>query len=182
MKKWIATLLLAGFSVLAQAGEATVNNDPIFGGGTVTDPYDLGSLGAGSETALLVGVVGNANSSFLEYAVFNVSETVSVSGVATTLTLGFGWADIDNFTVSLWSGANSVLATFAGNNTTFDLGVLTAGDYSLQFTGTFSPFSDMGTYGVGLVAAPVPEPSTYALMLAGLGLVGFMARRRREVV
>lgn len=28
------------------------------------------------------------------------------------------------------------------------------------------------------VAAPVPEPETYALMLAGLGLVGFAARRR----
>ena len=27
--------------------------------------------------------------------------------------------------------------------------------------------------------APVPEPETYALMLAGLGLVGFMARGRR---
>jgi len=28
-------------------------------------------------------------------------------------------------------------------------------------------------------AAPVPEPETYALMLAGLGLVGFAARRNR---
>jgi hypothetical protein len=28
--------------------------------------------------------------------------------------------------------------------------------------------------------APVPEPETYAMMLGGLGLVGFMARRKRK--
>ena len=30
------------------------------------------------------------------------------------------------------------------------------------------------------INAPVPEPETYALMLAGLALVGFMARRQRQ--
>lgn len=31
------------------------------------------------------------------------------------------------------------------------------------------------------VTPPVPEPETYALMLAGMGVVGFVARRRRSV-
>lgn len=32
------------------------------------------------------------------------------------------------------------------------------------------------------VFAPVPEPQTYAMMLAGLGLMGFVARRRQQTL
>jgi len=31
-----------------------------------------------------------------------------------------------------------------------------------------------------LSTAPIPEPETYALMIAGLGLIGFVAHRRRK--
>ena len=48
---------------------------------------------------------------------------------------------------------------------------------------------DIGTIAAGTSASvgyeyvfsttPVPEPETYAMLLAGLGLMGFIARRRR---
>jgi hypothetical protein len=37
-------------------------------------------------------------------------------------------------------------------------------------------FEEWATVGV---SQPIPEPETYALMMAGLGVVGFMARRRK---
>lgn len=46
-----------------------------------------------------------------------------------------------------------------------------------------SSYGTGGTWRFDMVtvqAAPVPEPEAYALMLAGLGLVGFMARRRHR--
>jgi hypothetical protein len=50
------------------------------------------------------------------------------------------------------------------------------------FTGfTFTAKNPGGVSNLALYSttAPVPEPETYAMLLAGLGVVGFVARRRR---
>jgi hypothetical protein len=68
------------------------------------------------------------------------------------------------------------------------------GDLSFKFLGFVSdvPFTSVdihfttgpsidGALLDNLVYAPVPEPEAYAMLLAGLGLVGFIARRRKQV-
>ena len=78
-------------------------------------------------------------------------------------------------------GGGTLFATFAGDNVTNWIGTLGAGQYHLDISGVFGPNASGGQYSVALNAVPaVPEPETYALMLAGLGAVGFMARRRRQ--
>ena len=57
-------------------------------------------------------------------------------------------------------------------------------DFTLTLLGSDCPYGAHGGYvyldGFGS-ALPVPEPETYVMLLAGLGLVGFMARRRKEL-
>ncbi len=59
-------------------------------------------------------------------------------------------------------------------------GVYTA-QFSLVNIGSNTAVRDGGTFFYDFsVAAPVPEPSSYALMIAGLAGVGFLARRRKQ--
>jgi len=64
---------------------------------------------------------------------------------------------------------------------------LDAGTYTLQIKGTVAGLFGGSYAGVLNIASPevsnitpVPEPETYAMLLAGLGLMGFMARRRKN--
>lgn len=65
---------------------------------------------------------------------------------------------------------------------------LAAGKYALEVNGSenrtvdtgFGVIRDAPDFTARLQVTPIPEPETYALMLAGLGLVGFMARRRKR--
>jgi opacity protein-like surface antigen len=54
---------------------------------------------------------------------------------------------------------------------------ITGMTFNSQIGSTAAPALDNVTLGN---TAPIPEPQTYALLLAGLGLLGFAARRRRK--
>jgi PEP-CTERM motif len=92
---------------------------------------------------------------------------------------GYGAGDGDIALGSFTVGALGVTVLFNTN-----MGDLTTPDnYFIRVQGNYgavAPF-DVAAYGSGnLLISAVPEPSEWALMLSGLGLMGFMARRRRN--
>ena len=61
---------------------------------------------------------------------------------------------------------------------TISADTLATGSYYLQVSGTLAS-TGTGAFGGAAALNPVPEPETYGMMLAGLGVVGLLARRRR---
>ncbi|MFZ3289766.1 MAG: FxDxF family PEP-CTERM protein [Telluria sp.] len=49
----------------------------------------------------------------------------------------------------------------------------------MQVSGTLVS-TGSGSFGANLNLAPVPEPETYGMMLAGLGILGMLSRRRKN--
>ena len=63
--------------------------------------------------------------------------------------------------------------------------LVTAGTYTLTFSGSLvsdntSPAGSSGAFSGVLYTAAVPEASAWAMMILGLGMVGFAARRRSQ--
>jgi PEP-CTERM motif len=110
---------------------------------------------------------------------FTITDPGSLSGNITAV--NFGSYNILALTVTLQDASFAVIGSDSTPADGFSFGSLAAGNYALNVLG-FATGSQGGFYAGGLIAqtAPIPEPETWALMLAGLGLVGFIARRRRS--
>jgi hypothetical protein len=91
-------------------------------------------------------------------------------------TLAFNAADPTNTLTAL----NKVVY---GDCTAYGLmGPMLTGNMCMTGLTNGTIHGSMGGYPTNLsITAAVPEPETYAMMMAGLGMVGFMARRRRKV-
>jgi hypothetical protein len=145
--------------------------------------------------ALVAGQAANAlsfqtvaNTSFTEYFTLTPAITnrlaLSVSGLA---------AQFSALNFEILSGGPVVTGMLTNNslvgafNDARNAGyTLTAGTtYTLKITGV-TKAAPPGVFGLVSVSSangtvsPVPEPESYAMLLAGLGLVGTIARRRMK--
>lgn len=172
-RKTIAvSLALIGASVfsLAQAADISQNNSITLTGNTAhfgrdltgvsvgdvfTDKWNFSTVGLGDFGG---GVIAVAPGFFDNLAITGLSLYNASGLVVNGTSQSGGLADV-------WT-INSVTP-------------LVAGSYYLQVNG--SVLSTVNSSYAGVVAlAPVPEPATYGMLLGGLGVLGFLARRRKQ--
>jgi hypothetical protein len=180
--KGILIAALSGFSGLASAlvydvnlavgsgsANGTITTDGVFGVlgyGDIVDWNIVLNPNPGSTFTLLGPSSGNNSSFYLDGTGFTAS--------ATSLNFDFSGSGCAGFqNPYIGSGMNylSFAASVCGGYTN---AINLATDIWAANT---SPQD-----GIQVVAtiSPVPEPQTYAMLLVGLGLIGFMARRRKE--
>lgn len=156
---------------------------------------DTTSLAASIGTLSRVAVSGSSNYGFSQgaetlYAYLGASATATPSTFLAAISTGaFSVAEggLINTGLSVGSGAvqlknSSDFAEYtgvrSGLNAFSDYKALTSNVANWNDRGDGSYASLVPNTTAFTVAAAVPEPTTYALMLAGLAAVGFVARRR----
>lgn len=143
------------------------------GGAAQAVTWDLGTLSATPPASGTVHHMG----AFSDIIQFDVGGASTLGGTVADVSFS-SFLNIDNLSVALQAGDGSSLGNWAGDSMTF-LANLAAGEYYFAVSG-IGVGSLGGIYQYAVSAAPVPEPGEWALMLSGLGLMGFMMRRRQS--
>jgi len=164
--KFFAATVLAAASLSASA------TDHLLG---ILDPTGSDTLSGFSQKFANAGTAINdswffqlltpSSTSFGAQQTFSV-DLNAITGFAGTLYNAAGTVNYGGFNVS---------ATDTTQNLSWG-GPLAAGSYRVDISGVTA--ADRTQYTSTVAALPVPEPETYAMMLGGLALVGFAARRR----
>ena len=202
-KSLIAALVFASASLAGSAAFAQTTT----GGGTTTGSTTK-VVGNTPQTINLTDGAGffgdtfaanNQGSTFSDRFNFDVANMTG-TGTGTTGTTGTGMNSLDAIISSISRSADTGLAitglslynsagTLVSSGKMLDQGAvdvwtisgnnLASGNYYLQVTGNLVGNTGAAFGGAISMAAPVPEPETYGMMLAGLGVLGFLARRRK---
>ena len=127
----------------------------------------------------------NKGATFADQFTFSVTGTIGhnldaiISSISRTADVGLNITGLDLFQGDTLVTSGSMVSTGQMDVWTISSSNLMAGDYYLRVSGNM--VSDTAaSFGGAIMLAPVPEPETYGMMLGGLGILGFLARRRKK--
>lgn len=186
---------LAGLALSAVAGSAQAGFFPSVLATNTTSAPDSTFLGAPDDVFLGIGgktVIYDFGARTIinrpGLVDFNVYE---VDFGAVEFSAATFWASADGVTYVDVSASMVTVVSIAGDEAhgstsfakSFDLGVLATARYIMIDGDGDGPSGSTTGFDLDAIGAhevtPIPEPATTALMLAGLGALGFIARRRQ---
>jgi probable HAF family extracellular repeat protein len=95
-----------------------------------------------------------------------------------------GWADTrdDQTSATLWSGTEAIDLNIYLDKSLVDAGWVLTGADDINDQGWIvgSAYNNLTQQSHGFLMAPIPEPETYAMLLAGLGLMAAVVSRSRR--
>jgi hypothetical protein len=168
-----------GLVIGATYAAGASHSGPVAPGDTnaITAPWEF--FGSTGSDYLTVGVTGSTEAG-LDFSGW----TVTWNGVVIPMGTG-AWTPAANIAGMAAGPYSNGVAKFSwdGKGGTVESGGMT---YTLDYLATVPLGHPSGfggvQYALHLEAAAVPEASTYGMMLAGLGLVGYAASRRRRSI
>lgn len=194
------SMLLSGVSYASPAGSITVTNPGPLGSFSINTAafdgtsgqiekltFDLSGTHCVDGGSCILGeslVFGGTSGGSFAYDPEANGTSSSFGAVGSTI-FGFDFTGFDPLNVFAFSwdpdvasngGYGAIVAELAG--TVITASVRFDGGTVLTYSGT------MGIVGPDVAAnlVPVPEPETYAMLLAGLGLIGFAGYRRKQAI
>lgn len=117
----------------------------------------------------------------------NLDATLNDGNTVNFKVQGTEWPPLGSYSGACWDSANTCgptgwvksAYTFAsGGNYFLEFGVTNWGDQAYDSALAFD-FAGLQRANFSALTAPVPEPETYALLLAGLGVLGWGTRRKK---
>ncbi|MEY4908734.1 MAG: hypothetical protein RL260_2452 [Pseudomonadota bacterium] len=185
----IAAVAALLFTAIGSQAQTIPLIDPGFGAATLGYPA---SWSVGSGTPTLVGGQLDLDPQESVYQSFSVLSsalyTISFDVMGEGRSRLFLSSDVPSFatinpdTLAVATSGASLNAVTnwgpAWTNTSYNFMGQAGASYHLYFSG--KGVDGLMMDNVNISAAAVPEPESYAMMLAGLGALGFMSRRRKQ--
>ncbi|HSH97165.1 MAG: PEP-CTERM sorting domain-containing protein [Methylophilaceae bacterium] len=152
-----------------------------------------GTAAAPAGTTGTFWTIGTSGYNTGSYTPGTVAGLGSITFAQALTSLSFQWGSPDGYNTASFYSNGALLGSISGSEVPSGYG---NGDRSISAFVTFSaaasnPITNVvftsssnafETANFSYVAAAVPEPETYLMMLMGIGLIGFMAKRRNKTL